>query len=272
MRRGMISLFRLRLQISVYSSLCLDLCLLSVVFVWSRFCAKVLYQSTGIILGMGSTDERQYYIVTILWYPRKAVKLNHFLSHWKTIEKPLWSPISLLLVKWLWNSLPQSFHLGRTCMTYWETVYLMIFVPSCFLLYRVEFNPLCVIFKYMPMKYMKCTWLCCDCWCSLSSLTHCGLRSMIMCQWVGSPLTHLPLVPHICISELGQNWFRWLLSIGTLGPNSSEILLKIQNFSFTKMHQKISSAKWWPFCPGGDELRVVLLPVHPSPRVMMTYY
>ena len=25
--------------------------------------------------------------------------------------------------------------------------------------------------------------------------------------------------------------------------------------SFTKMHLKISSAKWQPFCPGGDELR-----------------
>ena len=31
----------------------------------------------------------------------------------------------------------------------------------------------------------------------------------------------------------------------------SEILIKIQNFSLTKMHLKISSAKWRPFCPGG---------------------
>ena len=36
--------------------------------------------------------------------------------------------------------------------------------------------------------------------------------------------------------------------------NISEILVKIQNFSFTKMHLKLSSAKWWPFCPGGDEV------------------
>ena len=34
------------------------------------------------------------------------------------------------------------------------------------------------------------------------------------------------------------------------------ILIKIQNFSFTKMHPKISSAKWRPFCPGGDELSI----------------
>ena len=31
--------------------------------------------------------------------------------------------------------------------------------------------------------------------------------------------------------------------------------LKLQTFSFTKLHLKISSAKWWPFCPGADELK-----------------
>ena len=45
-----------------------------------------------------------------------------------------------------------------------------------------------------------------------------------------------------------------LLSTGPLGTNFSEFLIKIQNFSFTKMHLKISSAEWQPFCPGGDEL------------------
>ena len=30
--------------------------------------------------------------------------------------------------------------------------------------------------------------------------------------------------------------------------------IKIQNFSFQKMHLKISSAKWQPFCPGRYEL------------------
>ena len=46
----------------------------------------------------------------------------------------------------------------------------------------------------------------------------------------------------------------WLLSIKPLGTNVSEIIIKIQNFSFMKMYLKISSAKWRPFCPGGDEL------------------
>ena len=45
-----------------------------------------------------------------------------------------------------------------------------------------------------------------------------------------------------------------LLSIGPLGTNFSEIFIKIQIFSFTKMHLKISSAKQWPFCSEGDGL------------------
>ena len=60
-------------------------------------------------------------------------------------------------------------------------------------------------------------------------------------------------------------WVNWV-SIGSdnclspircqaLEPNFNEILIKIQNVSFTKMHLKISSAKWRLFCPGEDELR-----------------
>ena len=39
-------------------------------------------------------------------------------------------------------------------------------------------------------------------------------------------------------------------SIGPWGTNFSEIQLKVQNFSFMKMHLKMLSAKWQPFCPG----------------------
>ena len=49
-----------------------------------------------------------------------------------------------------------------------------------------------------------------------------------------------------------------LLSIGRLGTKFSEILIKIQDFSFPKMHLKMSSAKWRPFCPGGDELKLII--------------
>ena len=44
-----------------------------------------------------------------------------------------------------------------------------------------------------------------------------------------------------------------LLSIGPLRTNFSKIQFKM-NFSFMKMHLESSSAKWRPFCPGGDEL------------------
>ena len=77
-------------------------------------------------------------------------------------------------------------------------------------------------------------------------------------------------MPHICINELssigsgnGLSPVRrqaitstnaeWLLT-GPLGTNFSEIWIKIHNFSFTKMHLKMLSAKWQPFCSRGDEL------------------
>ena len=41
-----------------------------------------------------------------------------------------------------------------------------------------------------------------------------------------------------------------ILLIGPLGTNFNEILIEIQTFSFKKMHLKMSSAKWRPFCLG----------------------
>ena len=91
------------------------------------------------------------------------------------------------------------------------------------------------------------------------------------CQEWHALLTHLPLVLHIYASE---NWVSigldngfspnqrqaiiWtnagLLPIGPLGIKLQWNFIKIQNASFTKMHLKISSAKWRQFCLGGDEL------------------
>ena len=64
-------------------------------------------------------------------------------------------------------------------------------------------------------------------------------------------LTHLPLVPHICVSDSGQHWFRWwlvaysapshylnklgVIASGPSGTNYNDIFIKIQNVSFTKM-------------------------------------
>ena len=79
-------------------------------------------------------------------------------------------------------------------------------------------------------------------------------------------LTHWGWVTHICIvnltiiiSDNGLSPGRrqaiiWTnvgrLLIGPLGTNFSEILIVIQTFSFMKMHLKLSSVKWHPFCLG----------------------
>ena len=79
-------------------------------------------------------------------------------------------------------------------------------------------------------------------------------------------LTHWGPMTHICIGKLtiiGSDnglWPGWrqaiiwtnamILLIRTLGTNFSEILSEIYAFSFKKMHLKMSSVKWRPFCLG----------------------
>ena len=91
-------------------------------------------------------------------------------------------------------------------------------------------------------------------------------------QKLFSPLTHWGWVTHICISKLtilsldnGLSPGRcqaiiWtnarLLLTGLLGTNFSEIWIKIQWFSDMKVHLKMSTAKWRPFCLGPNLLRV----------------
>ena len=77
-------------------------------------------------------------------------------------------------------------------------------------------------------------------------------------------LTHWGQVTHICVGNLTiigpdnglspgrRQAIIWtnagILLIGLWGTNFSEILIGIQTFSFKKMHLKMSSAKWRPFC------------------------
>ena len=77
-------------------------------------------------------------------------------------------------------------------------------------------------------------------------------------------LTHWGRVVHICVSKVtiivsdnGLSPSRhqaiiWnnagILLIGTLWTNFSGILIAIHTFSFKKMHLKMSSGKWRPFC------------------------
>ena len=51
-----------------------------------------------------------------------------------------------------------------------------------------------------------------------------------------------------------------ILLIRPLGTNLSEMLFGIQTFSFQKMHFKMSSAKWRPFCFGLNVLNLGVTP------------
>ena len=79
-------------------------------------------------------------------------------------------------------------------------------------------------------------------------------------------LTHWGRGTHICVNNLTiigsdnglspdrRQAIIWTnagkVLIGPLGINFSENLIGIQTFSFYKMHLKMSSAKWRPFCFG----------------------
>ena len=81
-------------------------------------------------------------------------------------------------------------------------------------------------------------------------------------------LTHLPLMPHICVnwaiigSGNGLSPIRHqaitrtnacLLSIGLLGTNFSKTWIEILPFPFMKMHLNMSSDKMAAILPRGDE-------------------
>ena len=96
--------------------------------------------------------------------------------------------------------------------------------------------------------------------------------------YVGDSLTHWGRVTHICVSKLTiigsdnglspgrRQAIIWtnagLLSIRLLETNFSEILIKIDTFSFKKMRLKMSSGKRRPFCLGLNVLKepVILIP------------
>ena len=97
-------------------------------------------------------------------------------------------------------------------------------------------------------------------------------------KWVNVELTHWGRVTHICVNNLTiigpdnglspgrRQAIIWtntgMLLIGPLGTNFNEILLEIHTFSFKKIHFKMSSGKWRPFCPGLNVLTQRLWFIH----------
>ena len=108
--------------------------------------------------------------------------------------------------------------------------------------------------------------------CSVINAIICAIHSCYIhdiCCWLlaaPNPLTHWGRVTHICVSKqisIGSDngsspgWRQaiiWtnagILLIKPLGTNFSEILIEIHTFSFKKIHLKMSSGKWRPFCLG----------------------
>ena len=93
-------------------------------------------------------------------------------------------------------------------------------------------------------------------------------QAKILCKMLSLSvlLTHWNQVRHICTSKLtiigsdngslpGHHraiiWINaGILLIGPLGTNFNEVSSDIHTFSFKKLHLKMSSGKWWPFCLG----------------------
>ena len=89
------------------------------------------------------------------------------------------------------------------------------------------------------------------------------------CPWL---LRHCGRVAHICVGKLTiigsdnglspdrRQAIIWtnvgILLIGPPGTNFNEMLIEIHTFSFKKIHLKMSSGKWRPFCLGLNVLRV----------------
>ena len=109
-----------------------------------------------------------------------------------------------------------------------------------------------------------------------------------MWHWIFPALTfyftHLPLVLHICVSDSGQHCFRqWLVvySMSSYYLNQywvfvnwtlrNKLQWNLNRNTKIFIHEnalKISSAKWRPFCPGGDELTHLLLKPEYSRRTV----
>ena len=103
-------------------------------------------------------------------------------------------------------------------------------------------------------------------------------------------LTHWDRVTHICVGNLtiigpdnglspGRRQAIIWPNAGILlfgprpwGTNFSEISIGIQTFSFEKMHLKLSSAKWRPFCLGLNVLSQIWLCGTKWLVVMYTHY
>ena len=112
----------------------------------------------------------------------------------------------------------------------------------------------------------QCSWCVCPMYQPLAHLPQCRIYPSVNCASIGSDNGLSPVWRQAIIYTSAC-----LLSIGPLGTNLSEILIKTPKFSFTKMHLNISSAKWWPFFPGGYKLMCELMVPFIQPSLLSLY-
>ena len=80
-----------------------------------------------------------------------------------------------------------------------------------------------------------------------------------ICQWIGSPFVQIMACHLFGVKPLSKLMLGHC-QLDLLEQTTVKFSIKVQNFSFRKMHMKIwiSSVKWQPFCPGEDEFTVLL--------------
>ena len=98
----------------------------------------------------------------------------------------------------------------------------------------------------------------------------CDLQKIRSGPWKCQCLTHWGRMTHVCVNKLAiissvnglvlgrRQTIIWTnaVVIGPLETNFSGILIEINIFSFQKIHSKISSGKWPPFCLGINVLKL----------------
>ena len=94
----------------------------------------------------------------------------------------------------------------------------------------------------------------------ITGLTHWG-RVRYMCHQPRPSLIQIKAFPLFGTKPLSE---AVSLSIVPLGTNFSQLVFKIQTFSFTKMHLKILSWKYWPFCLSLKVLIKYWNDIHPT--------
>ena len=94
------------------------------------------------------------------------------------------------------------------------------------------------------------TYIFCGGWTSQVNLS--PLSAAFMRQWIGSELVQIMAVAYSAQSRY-LNQCRVIVNWNLMNKFQKNCDQNTK-LSFTKMHLKIPSTKWWLFCPGGDEL------------------